>query len=435
MNADILITDTLLFPDPGKKTLIPDACVAIRGNHIIYAGPMAECTVQEAQKRINGRDRLTMPGLVNMHGHAPMTLFRGLADDLELSDWLNNHIFPAEARSVNPEMVYWCAALAAAEMIASGTTLAADGYFFEHDVARAFEDAGLRAVTAQGIIDFPAPGVPDPAKNIMAAAAFITSRQQENALIRPALFAHSPYTCSNETLRRAKQLARETGVKLFIHVAETEQEFSLISDPLGSSPVRHLQALGILDEDTVCVHCVWTDADDLQILAGQGSPVVLCPQSHLKLASGMADLPLMLETGVRVGLGTDGAASNNSLDMFREMDTCAKVQKLHRLDPVAVAATEILKMATVTGAAISGFRNHTATLAAGSPADLILIDLAQPHLQPLYNADLLVYAASGADVRTVIIDGRMVLEEGRLLTLDMDEILNQVRSAAALHLT
>jgi len=367
-----------------------------------------------------------------MHGHAPMTLFRGLADDLELSDWLNNHIFPAEARSVNPEMAYWCASLAAAEMIASGTTCAADGYFHEHDVARAFEDAGLRAVAAQGIIDFPAPGVPDPAKNIEAAAAFIKTRQQDDSLIRPALFAHSPYTCSNDTLRRAKQLARETGVQLYVHVAETEHEYSLISEPLGSSPIKHLQELGILDEHTICVHCVWTDAEDLRILAGQGSPVVLCPQSHLKLASGMADLPMMLEMGVRVGLGTDGAASNNSLDMFREMDICAKVQKLHTLDPVAVPATEVLKLATVSGAAISGFPDHTATLATGNPADLILIDLEQPHLQPFYNADLLVYAATGADVRTVIIDGRIVMEEGKLLTIKLDEVMEKVRALAAM---
>ncbi len=430
MNADILITDTLLFPDPDKKTLIPDACVAIRDHRITYAGPMQGCKIQ-AGRIMAGQGRLAMPGLVNLHGHAPMTLFRGLADDLELADWLNNHIFPAEARSVNPEMAYWCALLAAAEMISSGTTLAADGYFHEHDVARAFTDAGLRAVAAQGIIDFPAPGVPDPAKNIEAAATFIQTRQQADSPVRPALFVHSPYTCSNNTLRRAKQLADTTGVQLYIHVAETEHEHTLITEPLAGSPIRHLQALGILDENTVCVHCVWTDREDLEILAGQGSPVVLCPQSHLKLASGMADLPRMLEMNIRVGLGTDGCASNNSLDMFREMDTCAKVQKLHRLDPVAVPATEVLQMATINGAAISGFPGHTGTLAPGSPADLILIDLAQPHLQPFYNADLLVYAASGADVRTVIIDGRIVMEENRLLTIDLDEVLQQVRSLAA----
>lgn len=431
MKADILITNTLLLPDPGEKILIPDACVAIKSERILYAGPMAGCGVLQAVKTINAQGRLTMPGLINLHGHAPMTLFRGLADDLPLADWLNNHIFPAEARHVNPEMAYWCATLAAAEMILSGTTLAADGYFHEHDVARAFVDAGLRAVAAQGIIGFPAPGMPDPDKNIEVAASFIETWQEASPLIRPALFAHSPYTCSNKTLRQAKQLAATTGVQLYIHVAETKDEYALINEPLGGSPIKHLQALGILDEGTTCVHCVWADTEDLEILAGQGSPVVLCPQSHLKLASGMANLPLMLDMGIQVGLGTDGCASNNSLDMFREMDICAKVQKLHDLDPVAIPATEVLKLATTSGATISGLSHHTAILAPGNQADLILIDQQQPHLQPFYNPDLLVYAASGADVRTVIIDGRIVLEEGRLLTIDLEEVFKQVRSLAA----
>jgi 5-methylthioadenosine/S-adenosylhomocysteine deaminase len=428
MKPDILITDTLLLADPGEKTLIPNACVVISGDRISYAGAMAACADTRAKKTINGRGKLTMPGLINLHGHAPMTLFRGLADDLPLADWLNNHIFPAEARHVNPEMVYWCATLAAAEMILSGTTTAADGYFHEHDVARAFGDSGLRAIAAQGIIDFPAPGVPEPEKNIEKAAAFIAGWQKKNSLIRPALFAHSPYTCSNATLKKAKQLARETGVQLYIHVAETEHEYALINEPLADSPIKHLQALDILDEETICVHCVWTDTEDLEILAGQGSPVVLCPQSHLKLASGMAHLPMMLEKKIKVGLGTDGCASNNSLDMFREMDICAKLQKLHSLDPTAVPASVVLKMATTVGADITGFPGHTATLAPGKPADLILLDLQQPHLQPLYSPDLLVYAASGSDVQTVIINGRIVLEEGSLLTIDIKNVLDRVRS-------
>ena len=430
MNADILITDTLLLADPGEKTLIPDACVLINGDHITYAGSMTDCDRLRANHTINGRGKLTMPGLINLHGHAPMTLFRGLADDLPLADWLNNHIFPAEARHVNPEMAYWCATLAAAEMILSGTTTTADGYFHEHDVARAFADTGLRGIAAQGIIDFPAPGVPDPEQNITAASEFIETWQSKTPLIQPALFAHSPYTCSNRTLKKAKQLAKDTGTPLYIHVAETEHEHSLISDPLGDSPIKHLQALGILDDQTICIHCVWTDDEDLAILAAKGSPVILCPQSHLKLASGIANLPGMLARKIRVGLGTDGCASNNSLDMFREMDICAKLQKLHCLDPVAIPATEVLKMATTIGAGISGFPGHTATLTPGSPADVILVDLEQARLEPFYNQDLLVYAASGGDVRTVIINGQPVLEEGMLLTIDIEKALDRVRSLA-----
>ncbi len=430
MEPDILITDTLLLPDPGRNTLLPTGCVAIRKGTITYAGPMNNYGSQRAKHTINGRGMLTMPGLVNLHGHAPMTLFRGLADDLELTDWLGNHIFPAEANHVNPEMVYWCSTLAAAEMILSGTTTTADGYFFETEVARAFADAGLRAVAAQGIIDFPAPGVPDPKNNIEAAASFINEWQGKNPLIKPALFAHSPYTCSNATLQKAKQLAREYNVQLYIHVAETEHEISIIQESLGRTPIQHLHALGILDTETICVHCVWADHDDMDILAGQGSPVILCPQSNLKLASGMADLPAMLAHEVSAGLGTDGCASNNSLDMFREMDVCAKVQKLHKLDPVAIPAKTILAMATTDGASISGFPGHAGVLLPGQPADIILIDLQQSHLTPLYTPDLLVYAASGADVRTVIIDGRLVLEQGGLLTININKTLDRVRTMA-----
>ncbi len=430
MEADILITDTLLLPDPDRHALIPTGCVAVHKGTITYAGPMQDYIDHQAKHIIDGRGLLTMPGLINLHGHAPMTLFRGLADDLELTDWLENHIFPAEAAHVNPEMVYWCSCLAAAEMILSGTTTTTDGYFFETDVARAFADAGLRAVAAQAIIDFPAPGVTDPADNIQAAASFLECWQEKNPLIRPALFAHSPYTCSNATLQKAKQLARRYKVQLYIHAAETKHEISMIQEPLGRTPIQHLQALGILDADTVCVHCVWTDENDIEILAGQGSPVILCPQSNLKLASGMADLPLMLEKGVRVGLGTDGCASNNSLDMFREMDVCAKVQKLHRLDSVAVPAKKILAMATTDAARISGFPNHTGKLAPGIPADIILLDLQQPHLTPFYTPDLLVYAASGADVRTVIINGRLILDQGKFLTININRILEQVRAMA-----
>ncbi len=430
MDPDILITDTLLLPDPGKNTLIPNACIAIGKDRILYGGPMEKYGGRRAGHTINGCGMLTMPGLVNLHGHAPITLFRGLADDLELTDWLTNYIFPAEAGHVTPEMVYWCSALAAAEMILSGTTTTADGYFFETEVARAFADTGLRAVAAQGIIDFPAPGVIEPKNNIEAAASFLEKWQGKNPLIKPTLFAHSPYTCGNATLQRAKQLAREHNVQLYIHVAETEHEISMIQEPLGRTPIQHLQALGILDPKTICVHCVWTDHDDMDILAGQGSPVVLCPQSNLKLASGMADLPAMLAHGIRVGLGTDGCASNNSLDMFREMDVCAKVQKLHTLDPVAVPAKKILAMATSGGASISEFPGHTGLIEPGRRADIILLDMRQPHLTPLPSPELLVYAASGADVRTVIIDGRIVLEQGKLLTMDINEILDRVRCMA-----
>jgi 5-methylthioadenosine/S-adenosylhomocysteine deaminase len=378
MKTDILITDICL---PGKQTeqaIIENCCLAINGDSIVHIGPVADFSKVEAKTIINGHNQLAMPGLINTHCHGAMTLFRGLADDMELGQWLNEHIFPAEAANVNPDMVYWCTKLAAAEMILSGTTTVADGYFFEYDAARAFADAGMRAVAAQG----------------------------------------------------AKELARTKKVPLFIHVAESRFEADMITDMQGGSPIRHLDALGILDPATICVHCVWADDEDLVVLAESGAGVVVCPQSHLKLASGISPLETMLKKGIPVGLGTDGAAGNNSLDMFREMDICAKIQKIRFLDPVAVPAAEVLAMATTGGASVLGMETSIGSLTAGKKADIILINLDTPHLQPMQGTDLLVYAAGGADVQTVLINGQLVMQDWKLLSFDLAETLHQVRLLA-----
>jgi len=430
MKTDLLITDICLAGKQGEAPIRENCCLAISGDSIQQIGPAADFGHIEAATVINGRNQLALPGLINSHCHGAMTLFRGLADDLELGQWLNDHIFPAEAANVDPDMVYWCTKLAAAEMILSGTTTVADGYFHEHDAARAFADAGMRAVAAQGIIDFPAPGVPDPAENIAAAGRFIDHWQDRNPLITPAVFAHSPYTCSDSTLQAAKALARAKNVPLFIHVAESRSEPDMIRNMQGGSPIRHLDALGILDPATVCVHCVWTDAEDLDILAERGAGVVVCPQSHLKLASGIAPLASMLTRGIQVGLGTDGAASNNSLDLIREMDICAKIQKIRSLDPVAVPAADVVQIATAGGAAVVGMAENIGALAAGMKADVILVNLNSPHLQPMHGTDLLVYAADGADVQTVLINGRPVMQDRKVISFDLPEVMHKVRLLA-----
>ncbi len=430
MNTDILITNISLPGKQHEQPLINNCSIAVRGDTIVQIGPETDFTDIKAAEIINGRNRLAMPGLINSHCHGAMTLFRGLADDLQLDQWLNEHIFPAEAANVTPDMVYWCTKLAAAEMILSGTTTVADGYFFEHDAARAFADSGMRAVAAQGVIDFPAPGVPDPTDNITAVGTFVDHWLTKNPLITPAVFAHSPYTCDGATLQKAKELARKKNVPMFIHVAESRFEADMITDMQGGSPIRHLDELGILDPATVCVHCVWADEEDLDILAERGAGVVICPQSHLKLASGISPLESMINKGIPVGLGTDGAASNNSLDMFREMDICAKVQKIRCLDPVAVPAAKILTMATTGGASVLGLKSPVGTLAAGKKGDIILVDLDTPHLQPMHGTDLLVYAANGADVQTVLINGKPVMQDRILLSIDMAETMYHVRLLA-----
>ncbi len=429
MTIDILITNGQLLSEPGSNNIIDSGYVAITNSHIVATGSMTNLDDTTAKKTIDAQGKLVMPGLVNSHCHAAMTLFRGLADDLELMTWLHEHIFPAESQNVNPEMVYWCSKLAAAEMILSGTTLVADGYFHEHNAAQAFKDAGLRAVAAQAVIDFPAPGVPDPDKNIEAAADFINYWQNRSPLITPAVFAHSPYTCSPKTLLSAKKLTRTNDSLLFIHLSETQHEQSMIIDPQANSPAKHLQALNLLDEQTICVHSVWADDEDLEIIKNSGAKIVTCPQSNLKLASGIAPLTSILKKSIPTGLGTDGCASNNTLDLFREMDLCAKIQKIPELNPVGVPAATTLSMTTHEGASILGFKN-IGKLVAGNLADIILIDINKPHLQPFYNPNLLVYSGSGAEIQTVIINGQIVMEDRKLLTMDLNETMEEVRSRA-----
>jgi 5-methylthioadenosine/S-adenosylhomocysteine deaminase len=327
-------------------------------------------------------------------------------------------------------MVYWCAKLAAAEMILSGTTTVADGYFLENSVAEAFTDCSIRSVAAQGVIDFPAPGVPDPAQNIAAAAEFIERWQGKNGLLTPAVFCHSPYTCSPETLKRAKEMARQKNVKLFVHLAETKAEVEEVRAQHGTTPVRYLESLGLLDKDTICIHCVWLEHEEIEILARTGTQVSTCPQSNMKLGSGIAPLKEMLDAGISVGLGTDGCASNNRLDMFFEMDLCAKLHKVKDHDPTALPAAIVMTMATLGGAGVLGLEQDIGSLVPGKEADLILLDIKQPHLQPFYNPGLLVYGACGADVTTAIIGGKLVMQDRKILTLDVNETMVEVRKMA-----
>lgn len=431
MTDSILIQNCTLLTTPAAP-LLSGAWLRTAGDTIVACGATCDlipADLNQATTIIDAEGMLLAPGLINAHNHCAMTLFRGLADDLELAEWLTDHIFPAEARHVDQEMVYHCTRLAAAEMILSGTTCVADGYFFEHQAAQALVDSGMRAVAAQGVIDFPAPGVPDPTLNLKMAAEFLDRWQGRHPRITPAIFAHSPYTCSNRTLQGAKKLATERQVPLFLHVAESRGEPTMIREPLGESPIRHLAALGLLDRGTICIHCVWPDDQDLEILAESGAGVVICPQSHLKLASGTAPATEMLKRGIRVGLGTDGCASNNSLDMFREMNLFSKIQKLDTMEATSLPAAQALACATVHNAALLGLEK-TGKLLPGYKADLLLLDTRQPHLTPCYNQDLLVYAACGADVNSVIIDGRLVMRDKKILSFDVRETMWEVRKLA-----
>ncbi|MEW6594468.1 MAG: amidohydrolase [Thermodesulfobacteriota bacterium] len=427
-SIDLLLGNGRLFATGMPENEAMLGYVAIRHGRIAAVGPMAEAP--PAAETMDARGCFILPGLVNCHNHAAMTLFRGLADDLPLMEWLTEHIFPAETRFVSPEMVYWCSRLAAAEMLLSGTTTVADAYFHEEEAARAFSEAGIRAVAAQGVIDFPAPGVPDSIENVAVARRFVAAWQGKSPLVTPAIFCHSPYTCSRETLVAAKQAAHESGVRLFLHVAETEGEVQESLARTGRTPVGYLHELGLLDRDTVCVHGVWLSEADIDILAATGSPVVVCPESHMKLASGIAPLPALLGRGIGVGIGTDGCASNNNLDLWGELARCALLHKGMHLDPTVLPATRLLEMATAGGAACLGFGDALGRLTPGAPADLVILDLAHPRLTPFYGLPTLIYSGAGGLVRDVIVHGEVVVRERECLRFDLAETKARVRELA-----
>jgi len=412
----------------GKKPL-EHATVLIQGDRIAgILAPGEEKPPLKGVQVLDATDSLVMPGLVNSHGHTAMTLFRGLADDLPLKQWLFEKIFPAEAKHLSKETVYWGALLGCVEMIASGTTAVSDGYFFQDATVRAFQKAGLRALIAQGVIDFPAPGVPDPAENLAAGKAFIERWDHATDLIRPGLFCHSLSTCSDRTLQGAMKLSQEFSLPLQIHLSETEEEVEEVIRRSGERPVLHLARLGLLNESLIGVHAVHLEDAEIQFLARNKVGIVHCPESNMKLASGMARVSEMVEKGIVVGLGTDGCASNNNLDLFKEMDTAAKLSKVRTLDPVNMGATAVLKMATIWGAKVLGLEKEIGTIEVGKKADIITIDLRKPHLVPLYNPlSTIVYSANGSDVKDVIVNGRVLMKDRTFTALDAEEVMARVR--------
>jgi 5-methylthioadenosine/S-adenosylhomocysteine deaminase len=383
-----------------------------------------------AKHTINALDSLVMPGFVNCHTHAAMTCFRGMADDLELMDWLNNYIFPAEANNVNKELAYWGSLLACAEMIKSGTTTFCDMYIFEDETARAAKQAGLRCLLGEVLFDFPSPNVKSPEEGL-AYTRMLIEKWQKDPLVNIIVEPHALYTCSPALLTASIKLAQDYQVPLGFHLLENKAEKEQLEQKFGKGAVSFLKEINGLSERLIAFHCVSLSEDDIQLFARYGCSVSHNPASNMKLASGVAPVPDMLRAGITVGLGTDGCASNNTLDMIKEMSTAAKLHKVVRLDPTVMDAKTVVHMATIEGAKALGMGNIVGSLEVGKKADVIIIGLNKPHLTPLYNEySHLVYAANGADVDTVIIDGKVVMENRRLLTIDENEIMQKVREIA-----
>jgi 5-methylthioadenosine/S-adenosylhomocysteine deaminase len=425
---DILITGGLLLSMSEKVGIIENPVIGIRDGRIRLLETLQSTARNsyKAKEALDATDRLIMPGLINTHTHLPMVCFRGMADDLPLMEWLQNHIWPAEAKYVSREMVYVSAMLAIAEMILSGTTTFCDAYFYESSVARATMDSGMRGIVCQGFIDLPAPTDPSRIKEV--AERFIEKWQRKSPLLIPALACHAPYSCSAETLATIKDVARRADVPYTIHVSETKEEVSIIRERYGKLPVAYLRDLNILDNRTIAVHCNWLEEEEMDILGAFDVTVSHNPESSLKLAAGIAPVPKLLQKGVIVGLGTDGAASNNDLDLFGEMSTAAKIHKIAEMDPTVMDAVTVLKMATIDGARVLGLDERIGSIETGKCADIIILDTNRPHWVPLFNPySQLVYAASGADVVTSIIGGRMVMRERKILTMDLPVIMKEVR--------
>ncbi len=422
---DILIQGGILLSMSEDMEIIENPEIGIRDGEIRFVNHDRENPLScNAKEIIDASGSIIMPGLINTHTHLPMVAFRGLADDLALMDWLHNHIFPVEEQFVNEAMVYHSSLLSMAEMILSGTTTFCDGYFFEDAVAKAALDAGMRGVPCQGFVDFPTSDIPDPAKRVVVAETFIEKWKGLSPRINPALFCHAPYTCSPDTYLAIKNIARTANVPFLTHLAETRDEVSDIKKRYGATPTRHLHNIGVLDEKTVAVHCVWLEDEEIQILADCGVKVSHTPESNMKLAAGIAPVPEMLKRGITVGIGTDGAASNNNLDLLGEMDTAAKLHKVASMDPTVMDAKTVLKMATIWGAKALGLDEHVGSIEVGKRADIIIVNTTKPHLTPMYNPySHIVYAASGADVSVVIVDGKVLMTNRHLATMKIADIM------------
>ncbi len=409
-----------MVTEDAQRRVIENGAVAILNDRILEVGPRAEIERKYAGKnRMDQPNAILAPGLINTHTHAAMSLFRGVADDLNLQDWLQKFIFPAEAKNVDREFVRWGTRLGLLEMALSGTTTFADMYYFEETVAEETKNAGMRGVLGQTVIGFPAPDYKTPEAALAGAETFLKA-YSDDALIVPAVAPHAIYTTSDETLQAARKLADRYGKPLIIHLAETKTEFDEAIQKRKKTPTRALADLGVLKGWTLVAHAVWLDPADFGLLKAAGTGISHCPSSNMKLASGVAPVLKMLEAGIPVGLGTDGVAgSNNDVDMLEEMDLAAKLQKVSSGDPTALPADQAFAMATIMGAQALGMSKEIGSLEAGKRADIISIRLDAPNAAPLYNVySQLVYSLKASDVGDVMVNGKIIVRDRRMLTID-----------------
>jgi 5-methylthioadenosine/S-adenosylhomocysteine deaminase len=427
--ALIVTGGTVLTQNAAHRILTPGA-LAIDGTDIVDVDTPANIAAKyQAAETIDAREQIVLPGLINTHSHAPMVMYRGLADDLALMDWLTKYIFPAEAKTVSPELVRVWTRLAAVEMIESGTTAFVDMYYFEEEIAKAAFEAGLRGVLGETIIQFPVADAKTPAEALARAERFIRE-YKDNGLVVPAVAPHALYTNDKATLTASAALARKYGVPILIHFAETEDEVKVAREQYQLTPTAALESIGVLGPTTIGAHGVWVNDADIAILKRTGTGVAHNPESNMKLASGAAPVTKYLAAGVKLGLGTDGAASNNDLDMFEAMRQASFLAKLSTKDPTAVKAQDALDMATMGGARVIGMEKLLGSLETGKRADLITVSMRSARQTPMYDpVSHLVYVTRGTDVQNTIVNGKVLMRNRRVRTLDRLAVI-----AAANHL-
>ena len=427
--ADWILSARYVITEDSGHRVIENGAVAVTGERIVGVGTKAEIDARfEARQRLDRPDAILAPGLIDTHTHAAMTLFRGIADDLKLQDWLQKFIFPAEAKNVSADFVRWGTRLGCLEMLLGGTTTFTDMYYFEDVVAEAAREAGMRGVLGETIIGFPVADAKTPADSLKFTERYL-ERFRNDPLITPAVAPHALYTNSDETLKASRALANRFHAPLLIHLAETKKENEDEMAKRHTTATQTLDRLGVFNGRTVAAHCVWVNDADMAILKARNVGVAHCPSSNMMLASGAAPVVKMLARGIHVGLGPDGpAGSNNDLNMFEEMDLAAKLQKVTSGDPQALAAGTVLEMATIGGARVLGLEKEIGSLEAGKRADLIMVRLDRPNAVPVYDpVSQMVYSLKAEDVRDVMVDGRAVVRDSKILTLDEAAVLEKAR--------
>lgn len=430
VEIDLLIRGGSIVTMDGERRIYPNGYVAIRGERIVEVGDTANLSAKNfrARQTIDASGKVVLPGLINTHTHIPMVLFRGIADDLDLQEWLTKYIFPAEAKNVTRDFVVAGTRLGLAEMIRGGTTTYVDMYYFEDAIAEETKRAGVRAVLGETVIDFPVPDNKTWAEAMAYTERFL-KRWKNDPLIIPAIAPHAPYTVSTAHLKEAQALAEKYDVPFVIHIAEAPTETEFMAKTYQDRSVPYLDKHGLLTPRVIGAHMVHVNEAEIATLKERGVGVGHCPQSNMKLASGTAPVPQMLRAGVSVGLGTDGAASNHDLSMWEEIDTAAKLHKLITQNPTTITAAEALAMATIGGAQAIDLEREIGSLEAGKRADLIIVDLGAVHLTPMYNLySHLVYATKASDVTETIVNGKVLMRNRRLTTLDEEAIKREARA-------